>query len=205
MNAYKHAEISVKRRGGKISDYYPIHSFMDSTKELCSDHRHRVLHNLWGIRRVIIPIFGNCITNSQGKIINVKDLCEQDHILPDYNNKFIPTLSDFVYQIEELTQTEKSIINDIHSNFTFSKEELNLLLSPLSLSGEMKSLLITHNSWFINEILHKVCKRTIAITEFPLSPNLLFDKLNFANWMDNGRSDLPPSSNKIKKILCTNM
>jgi len=55
MNAYKHAEISVKKRGGKIEDYYPIHFFMDSTKELCSDNRHRILHNLWGIRRVIIP------------------------------------------------------------------------------------------------------------------------------------------------------
>jgi len=32
MDAYKHAEISVKKRGGKIEDYYPIHFFMDSTK-----------------------------------------------------------------------------------------------------------------------------------------------------------------------------
>ena len=72
MNPYKHAEISVKHRGGKIDDYYPIHAFMDSTKELCSDNRHRILHNLWGVRRVIIPLFGHTITNSDGKTIVLK-------------------------------------------------------------------------------------------------------------------------------------
>ena len=131
MNAYKHAEISVKRRGGEIEDYYPIHSFMDHTKELCSDHRHRILHNLWGIRRIVIPIFGNTITNRDGKIVNVKDICEQDHVLPDYHNKFIPTISDFILQIEELTANEQSIINEVHTKFTFNTEELNLLLSCL--------------------------------------------------------------------------
>ena len=114
MNAYKHAEISVRRRGGSIDDYYPIHSFMDSTKELCSDHRHRFLHNLWGVRRVIIPIFGSSIINSDGRIVNVKDICEQDHILPDYNNKFIPTIEDFIHQIDALDEDEKGEINSIH-------------------------------------------------------------------------------------------
>jgi len=49
MNAHLHAELSVKRRGGQISDYYAIHSSLDATKELCSDNRHRILHNLWGV------------------------------------------------------------------------------------------------------------------------------------------------------------
>lgn len=74
MNPLIHSEISAKRRGGKIEDYYAIHSFMDSTKELCSDHRHRILHNLWGVRRIVIPIFGATLTNSDNKKVCVKDI-----------------------------------------------------------------------------------------------------------------------------------
>lgn len=55
MDAYAHARISVKRWGGSPDDYYPIQDFIDSTKELCSDNRHRILHTLWGVRRVVIP------------------------------------------------------------------------------------------------------------------------------------------------------
>lgn len=201
MNASKHAEISVAKRGGVKDDYYPIHSFMDSTKELCSDHRHRILHNLWGIRRVIIPIFGSTITNSLGKVINVKDLCEQDHVLPDYSNKFIPTISDFIAQIENLTIVEKEKINEIHSQFNFNKQERELLLSPLSISGELKSLLITHNSWFLNEIIPKISNRKTEISEYPISSSLLFNKMKYADWMDNGRIGIPPSSKKVEAIL----
>lgn len=57
MNAYKHAEISVRKRGGIIEDYYAIHDFMDCTKELCSDNQHRILHTLWGVRQVVVTIF----------------------------------------------------------------------------------------------------------------------------------------------------
>lgn len=201
MNAYKHAELSVKRRGGKIEDYYPIHSFIDSTKELCSDNRHRIFHNLWGIRRVIIPLFGHTIINSHGKKINVKDLCEQDHVLPDYSNKFIPTLSDFIDQIDELTPHETSAINEIHSKFEFNSQESNLLLSPLGISGQLKSLLITHNSWFLNEIMPKIFNKPSIMIEFQLLPKLLFGKMNFATWMDNGSAGMPNSCYQIKELI----
>lgn len=48
MNAMQHARISAKRWGGEAEDYYEIHNFIDSTKILCSDARHRILHTLWG-------------------------------------------------------------------------------------------------------------------------------------------------------------
>lgn len=201
MNAHKHAEISVARRGGVVDDYYPIHSFMDCTKELCSDHRHRIFHNLWGIRRILIPIFGHSITNSEGKVINVKDMCEQDHVLADYSNRFIPTLSDFVDEIDDLTSSEKEKINSIHQRFKFSSEEMDLLLSPLSITGELKSLLITHNSWFLNAILPKISQRSIELAEYPFSPTLLFEKMNYAHWMDNGRIGCPASCNRLKEVL----
>jgi len=56
MNAMQHARISAKRWGGEPEDYYEIHAFIDSTKSLCSDARHRVLHTLWGINSVVVPI-----------------------------------------------------------------------------------------------------------------------------------------------------
>ena len=185
MNSVIHSQISVKRRGGDIEDYLPIHDFIDSTKELCSDNRHRILHTMWGIRRVIIPIFGHTIINSDNKAINVKDLCEQDHILPDYQNRFIPTLSDFVSAID------KSKLNDFDfvkfaKSYETDKELYNLLLSPLANTGNTASLLVTHNSWFINEIVPKILKRKIEIRNFDISPDDLFNNMNFKLWMDNG-------------------
>jgi hypothetical protein len=194
MNAYKHAEISVKRRGGVVEDYLAIHDFMDSTKELCSDNRHRILHTHWGIRRVIVPIFGQTITNSNGKIINVKDLCEQDHILPDYLNRFIPTLADFVQSIEQRDDDEQKL-REFARSYENDEELTELLLSPLANTGSVTSLLLTHNSWFINEIVPKVLKRKPVIQDFTLSPADFFDRMAFKLWMDNG-SAIPPSAQK---------
>jgi hypothetical protein len=187
MNAVLHSQISVKRRGGAIEDYLPVHDFMDSTKELCSDNRHRILHTLWGIRRVIIPVFGHTIVNSDGKKINVKDLCEQDHILPDYQNRFIPTLSDFAESIDE-KRTSQYDFTAFTKEYQHDKVLMELLLSPLANTGIQRSLLITHNSWFINEIVPRVLQRPIEIKDFSIKPGDLFDNMNFRLWMDNGSS-----------------
>lgn len=198
MNPYKHAELSVKRRGGAIQDYYEIHSFMDSTKELCSDNRHRILHNHWGIRKVIIPIFGPVI-KLENKTVNVKDLLEQDHILPDYRGRFIPTLNDFVEAIDDLPDLEKKI------ELSFQKYKANpavvdLLLSPLQITGQLKSLLITHNSWFMLKILPMIFKEIpVDLSTHHLPVSELFQNMNFRSWMDNGMT-YPKSANKLPKI-----
>ena len=194
MNAYKHAEISVKRRGGVVEDYLAIHDFMDSTKELCSDNRHRILHTHWGIRRVVVPIFGQTITNSSGKIINVKDLCEQDHILPDYLNRFIPTLADFVSAIDHHADDEQKL-QEFARSYEHDQELTELLLSPLTNTGSTTSLLLTHNSWFINDIVPKVLKRRPIIQNFNISPADFFNRMAFKLWMDNG-SAIPPRAQK---------
>lgn len=186
MSPHKHAELSVQKRGGKIADYYPIHSFMDSTKELCSDNRHRILHNLWGIRRVVIPIFGATITNSDGKTINVKDLCEQDHVLPDYRNKFIPNLSDFTNAIAD-DKADLKRFDKVIQQYQDDPKVCQLLLSPLAITGQLKSLLITHNSWFLNEILPLVFKRAPHIRNFEIPASLLFSRMEFQLWMNNGQ------------------
>lgn len=199
MNAYIHAEISVKNRGGKIEDYLPIHDFIDSTKELCSDNRHRILHTMWGIKRVVIPLFGHYFTNSDNKAVNVKDLCEQDHVLPDYRYRFIPTLSDFVDAIDA-DPNDLNLISSFYEDYKDDKELSELLLSPLNNTGHLKSLLLTHNSWFVNEIVPKIFPRKPQLKSFSIAPSTFFNRMNFQQWMDNG-ADFPTSARKPIEIM----
>lgn len=197
MNPYKHSELSVTTRGGVISDYIEIHKLMDSTKELCSDNRHRVLHTHWGITRVIEPIIGETIINSSGKVINVKDICEKDHILPDYRNRFIPTLSDFVNAIDETPIRDWiSKIESIHSQYKGNKMIERLLLSPLMITGKLKSLLLTHNSWFLHSIVSQIHNTELNIKSIEISSSDIFNNMRMELWMDNGTA-LPDSAIKI--------
>lgn len=99
MNAMQHARISAKRWGGEPEDDYELHAFIDSTKSLCSDARHRILYTLWGINSVLVPVW-HSLQNNADKSIDIKDLCERDHLLVDYQQRFIPTLNDFVNAID---------------------------------------------------------------------------------------------------------
>lgn len=95
-----HAASSVKRFGGEESDYLKIHQKMDCSKGYMPDNRHRVLtHNMFWILEVMVPLFGDTITNSAGKKVSVKDICEQ-HVLEDFRHKFIPTPQDYIEHME---------------------------------------------------------------------------------------------------------
>lgn len=49
-NPYHHAVSSVRRWGGTVEDYLPIHRWFDATKELHGDFRHRALrHHTQGV------------------------------------------------------------------------------------------------------------------------------------------------------------
>jgi hypothetical protein len=99
-NAYIHSKNSVRRYGGTVEDYLPLHKKMDCSKGVIADNRHRILsHNMFWIIEVMIPIFGYTITNSDGKEVCVKDLCEE-HILEDFGMKFIPTPQDYIEGME---------------------------------------------------------------------------------------------------------
>lgn len=197
MNPYIHSEISVKKRGGIIEDYLEIHKLIDITKEVCSDNRHRIFHTHWGINFIVIPIFGDTFLNTDKRVVVTKDLCENDHILPDYKNKFIPTLSDFVDCIDEagIKNWEKKI-ELIHKKYSGNKDLEEMLLSPLINTGRMKSLLLTHNSWFINRVLRKIYQIEIELIDFELGVHDVFNNMKFELWMDNG-TEYPQSANKI--------
>ena len=89
MKPLIHAKISVKRFGGIVEDYIPIHDFFDSSKANLPDIRHRaVLHSSYGIY-LLEKVFGTYITNSDGKDVSVRDLGEE-HVMHDMG--FIPTM-----------------------------------------------------------------------------------------------------------------
>jgi hypothetical protein len=94
--ALVHAQSSVRRWGGTVEDYLPIHEKMDSTKMAHAEVTHRcVFHSAFGIY-VIEDIFGRTITNSDGREVHVRDVAEQ-HVLEDLG--FIPSLSDWLKEM----------------------------------------------------------------------------------------------------------
>jgi hypothetical protein len=94
----QHAEQSVRRYGGQMADYLEVHEFLDMTKAAHPDMRHRaILHNSMG-PFIAVRVFGRTIQNSDGKTIDVRQICE-DHIIEDLGT--LPTVSDFLNLIPE--------------------------------------------------------------------------------------------------------
>ena len=95
-----HAESSARKFGGKPDDYLPIHDLLDSSKSVIADNRHRALtHTSWFIGFILEKIFGTTLTNSDGKIVSVRDVGEQ-HVLEDFGNRFIPSAQDYLAEME---------------------------------------------------------------------------------------------------------
>jgi hypothetical protein len=96
----KHSESSVRKWKGSVEDYIEIHAKMDCSKKYFPDNRHRMLtHNMFFIFEVIIPLYGEYITNSDGRTVSVKDICEL-HILEDYHMRYIPTPQDWLENLQ---------------------------------------------------------------------------------------------------------
>lgn len=118
MKPYIHSLSSVKKWRGTIENYLPIHEFMDSTKSGLADNRHRcILHTSQGIF-IVEKVFGSTITNSDGKVVSVRDVAE-NHIKEDFGG-FIPTLQDFlehmIYQTWMHGEGMPSSCRNLHLN-----------------------------------------------------------------------------------------
>lgn len=91
MKPLLHAKISVRKFGGTVENYLPIHNFFDQTKGYIPDSRHRmILHNSFGIM-LCEQVFGVYIKNSDGKDVSVRDIAEH-HVIDDLG--YIPTLCE---------------------------------------------------------------------------------------------------------------
>lgn len=126
MKPIIHAKSSAKNFGGVPEDYLDIHIEMDSTKDIIADNRHRLLyHNEWACETLIPLIFGEYIINSDGNKVSTTEIAKK-HVLEDFSNKKIPTLEEWLENMEipnwlnigipnsfnniEKTKTKKTII-----------------------------------------------------------------------------------------------
>lgn len=110
MHPVDHAKTSVKIWRGKAEDYLPIHQWLDATKEVFADWRHRALrHHSQGIFEAE-RVFGLSIVNSDGKVVHVRYICEQ-HIKEDCGGR-IPTVSDWFRNIKREVWMSKGYIVD---------------------------------------------------------------------------------------------
>lgn len=95
-NPLIHAKSSVKRWGGDVLDYLPIHELIDSPKATMNNNTSRALtHNTWFAYTIIPKIFGYNITNSSGRSVDTVDIAML-HIAEDFRMKFVPTPQDYL-------------------------------------------------------------------------------------------------------------
>lgn len=95
-NPLIHSKSSVKRWGGTVENYLPIHELIDSPKGAMNNNTSRFLtHNTWFAYNIIPKIFGYNITNSDGKSVDTVDIAML-HILEDFRMKFVPTPQDYL-------------------------------------------------------------------------------------------------------------
>lgn len=206
MNATKHAELSLKHwkiDGQKDFDFfYLLHDEMDRSKELESSNLHRsITHSIFWIKRVIIPVFGATYTAENGRVINLKDDLEKNHLLADFRNKFIPSLSDYISLCRDDAGDAMLFENFREENKELfeNPEVAELLYSPLANTGKIKSLFVTHNSWFLSEILPRIFPNIeFKIKDWSISPSVFFNRMTWADWIDNGRKGYPPSFQKLR-------
>ena len=98
MKPLVHARSSARKFGGKPEDYLAIHEKMDSTKAAHASVAHRcVFHSAFGIF-LIEELFGQTLTNADGREVFVRDIAEQ-HVLEDLGR--IPSLSDWLNEMPD--------------------------------------------------------------------------------------------------------
>ena len=96
-DAYHHALSSARKHGGEPEDYLPVHQWIDASKGIICDYRHRALrHHAEGIA-LCIQIFGPTITNSLGRRIPTRWIAEQ-HVKEDFG--WVPSFVDWARSIK---------------------------------------------------------------------------------------------------------
>lgn len=95
-----HALSSVRKWGGEVDDYLPLHQWFDQSKAILADPRHRALrHHAEGIF-MLETVFGATIENADGKTVPVRLIGEQ-HLREDLG--FIPSFADWARLISPRT------------------------------------------------------------------------------------------------------
>lgn len=91
-HCYYHALSSVRKWGGNLEDYLPLHQWFDQSKAILADPRHRALrHHAEGIF-MLETLFGATIVNADGRAVPVRLVGEQ-HVREDLGS--IPSFADW--------------------------------------------------------------------------------------------------------------
>lgn len=91
-HCYYHALSSVRKWGGNVEDYLPLHQWFDQSKAILADPRHRALrHHAEGIF-MLEALFGATIVNADGRSVPVRLVGEQ-HVREDLGS--IPSFADW--------------------------------------------------------------------------------------------------------------
>ncbi len=92
-HSYHHAVSSARKFGGVPERYQAVHDWLDASKLILADFRHRALrHHAEGCFAAE-AVFGTTIVNSDGRHVPVRLIAEQ-HILEDLGR--IPSFADWV-------------------------------------------------------------------------------------------------------------
>lgn len=91
-HCYYHALSSVRKWGGVVDDYLPLHQWFDQSKAIFADPRHRALrHHAEGIF-MLETLFGATVVNADGRVVPVRLVGEQ-HVREDLGS--IPSFADW--------------------------------------------------------------------------------------------------------------
>lgn len=98
MNSWQHALSSARKWGGIPSDYIEIHEFIDSSKQVLGDVRHRsIYHHTLGVY-LCQRIFGHALTvpkkNGHGTYAVPVRMIAERHILEDLG--WLPSPADYI-------------------------------------------------------------------------------------------------------------
>ena len=95
-HSWHHAVSSARRFGGTPEDYLPVHDWLDGSKLILADFRHRALrHHAEGCFAAE-ALFGTTLTNAAGVAVPVRLIAER-HIREDLGR--VPGFADWVRRI----------------------------------------------------------------------------------------------------------
>ena len=114
-HCYYHALSSVRKWGGTVDDYLPLHQWFDQSKAILADPRHRALrHHAEGVF-MLESVFGATIVNADGRVVPVRLIGEQ-HVREDLGS--IPSFADWARLITPQTWMLRgySLDEPLHEN-----------------------------------------------------------------------------------------
>lgn len=97
MNSWNHAQSAARKWGGDPSAYLPIEEWIDSSKKVIGDVRHRAMYHhtlgVWLVQEVFGPVLE--VTKSSGKVVQVPTrLIAERHIIEDLG--WLPSPADYL-------------------------------------------------------------------------------------------------------------